>query len=164
MNRVLLGVLFAAATCGCAFAQQAPFTLSIKGVHKDQAPREIGIKIAIKGTSNQAICASSSTPVLDFTFDIQNTYGHPVLETPLLYKIKHPEPDPYALVSAGGGCVHAGGSIVRDIPISDFYGMSEPGTYTVEVSRQLKDMSPDWVTSNTITIRVDDDGWRELPK
>jgi hypothetical protein len=162
-NRAMLGVILAAATCGFAFAQQAPFTMSVKALHGKQSPRDVVIAITIANSSDGMLCVPHFIPVLDYTFDVQNANGHPALETPLMYKIKHPEPSPLTWVNPGGGCVRSGGSTGRDITISDYYDLTQPGSYTIQVSRRLETVSPDWVRSNTVTIMVDEEGWRQLP-
>jgi hypothetical protein len=164
VSRAIPGLILAAASCSLGFAQQAPFTLSIRGVHNEPCPQEIHIEVTVRNSSDRMLCVDTFfKPVLDYTFDIQNAYGHPAPETPLLYKLRHPDPNPLGLVSVGGGCVRSGGSTGGNILISDFYDLTEPGTYTIQVSRRLERVSPDWVKSNIVTILVGDSGWRELP-
>ena len=81
----------------------------------------------------------------------------------LLYKLRHPDPNPNAWMNVGGGCERPGRSSDRNIAISDFYDLTEPGTYTIQISRRLERLSPDWVKSNIITIMVDEGGCREVP-
>ena len=94
----------------------------------------------------------------EYTVDVRDRSGNPPPESKYSKAIKGKDTGRPAMVFVNSGELLAfdrkpGDTFTRDLDVSGLYDLSQPGNYTVQVSR-FDDESKTWVKSNTVTITI----------
>jgi hypothetical protein len=159
--RILLGLLVVflvavaapLAQCQTKPAHKLPFSLTLVGPTSPvESGERVYIKITMKNLANHDVdstpCYGNGIDRAD-EFDIPDSNGKR-LET---WWDKHPEightgsPPPHTLKP---GETHESGQVITDL-----YDMTQPGDYTIQVSRRISNNSKDGVVkSNKVTVTI----------
>ena len=153
---LLLFVVAPCAWCQGAPAHQPPFSLTLTALTPIvESGSAVHVKIVMKNLSNHDLdCTPKYINGLDraYEFEVRHSSGKPLED---LTK-KHPEigqtfsPMPERFLKPGE--TTDSGEVV-----SEFYDMTQPGEYTVQVSRRVSENPKDGVVkSNKITVIVTD--------
>jgi len=140
---------------------QTPLAIKISPTHDgitvgsgvEKAGSPILVIVELTNDSGKDVSVSSHDYAECYTFEVLDAEGYPAPETEWMREWKNP-----GRRRSGHGViapVKTGVSWKEQLRISDFYDLSRPGTYTIQVERKLpEELGTGTVTSNTITITV----------
>jgi len=160
--RLALAVFWLTASPSIA-QQQAPFALSIRASHFEigseigntsfervKAGSPVQVELSFTNLSNDEIWYVRTNPIRDYAISVADTEGGRVQETAKLQELRSVLAGKTTKVissSVSASQLKPGETRVEYILLTDFYNMSKPGRYTVQVSKGA-------VKSNPITIVV----------
>lgn len=164
---ILLAVASAGVSAGVGQPVRSPFSLTISTPTTTvKSGSEVRINITMSNTSNQKILLfrakgddsgefnndlqilddkANSAPVTEYRRRLKGEPGRPG---------PHGEPAPPLLSSDIGCSLEPGKSMEEVIVANKLYDLSQPGKYSIQVSRFDLAYSKTWVKSNTITLTV----------
>lgn len=136
-----------------------PFTLTIVQVgYGGTTPGNYAVRVTLKNISDREIGDQGCLALRDW-FNVSVVYnGVPMEETDAVRRLKKwRNPNVACEGSHTGRKIGSGQEHFYRLNVTEFYGMSEAGTYDVTVTRETDPRHPEssvTVTSNTITIVV----------
>lgn len=121
-----------------------------------KAGSRIIVTVVKKNNADEEIDNSrSAVAAYNYDMNVRDEHGNSVPETKELRELRRPE-----LMRRNAKLIHeklephrAVGQFSEAIPISDYYEMSRPGTYTIQVS-QADPKTGNEIKSNTIAVQV----------
>lgn len=152
----LLMIVASVACCQATPATQRPFSLTLSTPTANvESGSVVQIMIAMKNLSDHDVdCTPNETNRLDtaFEYDVRDGDGKPVES----WEKKHPEVG-QVFSPRMPRSLKPGETINTGEVISSHYNMTQPGEYTIQVSRRISNDAKDGVVkSNKITVTVVD--------
>lgn len=146
---------------GRAISAQTPFAITISPSHDGvtagdgvmKAGSPVFVVVEVKNDSGKTASSSQWDYNEYYTFEVRDATGYPASETESMKRWK----DPARRKSGHGLISHykTGESWHERLIVSEFYDMSRPGAYTIQLERQRpEELGQGTVISNTITINV----------
>jgi hypothetical protein len=134
--------------------REVPFSLVISASSNElKAGSDVRVKITITNTSTAPIGVEIGD-VYPYTVIVRSADGNPSAETERGRKLKQKQRnsmDPGLARSQVGEGLEPGQAITDECVVSNFYDMTRPGQYSIQLERIW---SRRLVPSNTITVRV----------
>jgi hypothetical protein len=127
------------------------------GVATYKAGTPVYVLVRMINDSNGVVHYSLTNPAFDYEVDVREVFGKPVSETERFREMKKnaKENANIAIVGRFVSCVLKPHKTGQDtIEVSDFYDLSIPGKYSVEIRGKFRDVSENFVISNRLEITV----------
>jgi hypothetical protein len=130
-----------------------PFSLTLSATPESMSGSPVDVKVTTTNTSRDSITFGQSTPVMQYQFDVRGPAGKPAIEKDEFKKMKSMKD---GLIRRMTRQVLAPGeSFSETVRLSDYFDLSVPGKYSVQLKRSVPPATGKGVVkSNVIMLTI----------
>ena len=161
LRLILLATIVACIGTTLAVRAQEPLSIRVRPSHDGISPgggveksgSHIYVLVSLTNNSDRNLSTSNVDYSEYYEFDIRDAEGNLAPETEFMQKMR--TPGHRKITSGLVGQYKPGENWEEQIRISDYYDMSRPSVYTIQLERKLPvELGMGTVKSNTITITI----------
>jgi hypothetical protein len=146
------------ASCLITLAQAnntLPFSLHVTALDESvKAGAPVRLEVSTTNISQSALTLSKSNPGMEYEFIVLSENGKPVTESAALKRMKDRR-RPIVIYRLSNEVLNSGESTRETVVITDYYDLSQPGEYSIQVERQVPEQyGRGIVKSNTVKVTI----------
>jgi len=136
-------------------AATPPFSLQLKALDSTvKAGSPVRLEVKTTNASTNAISLSKSNPALEYEFSVRNPQGGRAAESESFKRMKDPN-KPVMIFRLTSEVLKPGESATEVVVISEFYDLTRPGLFTIQVERRVPEqLGHGVVKSNTVSVTI----------